>query len=120
MKIVLPIEKVNGEDLVGSSFGRTEYFMYFDSEKDETTVIDNSAAMLQGGAGIKAAQTVIDMGADIVILPQCGQNAMDLFNAANISVRKSVDRDVLHNIEKCLNNQLEALNEAHPGFHHKK
>ena len=119
MKIVLPIEKINGEDLLGSSFGRTEYFMLFDSEKDETTVIDNSAAMLQGGAGIKAAQTVIDLDADVVILPQCGQNAMDLFVAAKTTVLKSVSRDVLENIEFCLNNKLEALNDAHPGLHHK-
>ncbi len=120
MKIVLPIEKVNNEDLIGTSFGRSESFMYFDSEKDETLITVNPAAKLQGGAGIKAAQKVIDMGADIVILPQCGQNAMDLFNAANMSVKKSVDRDILSNIEKCLNNKLATLNEAHPGFHHKQ
>lgn len=118
MKIVLPIEKTNGEDLVGTSFGRTEYFMYFDSEKDETLISENKAAMQQGGAGIKAAQAVIDMNPDVVILPQCGQNAMDLFIAAKLTVLKSVSRDVLENIEKCLNNQLETLNDPHPGLHH--
>ncbi|MBN2604705.1 MAG: NifB/NifX family molybdenum-iron cluster-binding protein [Bacilli bacterium] len=118
MKIVLPIEKTSEEDLIGTSFGRTEYFMLFDSEKDETVITDNKAAMQQGGAGIKAAQTVIDMHADVVILPQCGQNAMDLFIAAKVTVLKSISRDVLENIEKCLNNQLEVLNDPHPGLHH--
>ena len=45
------------------SFGRAPYYLIYDTEKDEATFIDNSAATSTGGAGIKAAQVIVDSGA---------------------------------------------------------
>ena len=55
----------------------------------EGTFIENSAANSEGGAGIKAAQNVVDSKAEILITPRCGQNAADVLQAADIKIYKT-------------------------------
>jgi len=119
MKIAFPTENVNGQEMIGSSFGRTQNFMLYDTVSHQMSVIKNVASTLQGGAGIKAAQMIIDMKAEILLTPQCGENAIELLNQAKIIVKKSVGRDIQENINFFLDNKLNLLNDIHPGFHHK-
>lgn len=63
MKIAIPAEETTMESKVSQSFGRTYYFVVVDSETLEFEVIDNQGVSSQGGAGIKAAQAVVDSGA---------------------------------------------------------
>ena len=59
MKIAMPVDDKTMESSVCVSFGRTPYFLIYDTENKESVFLDNSAAASQGGAGIKAAQTVM-------------------------------------------------------------
>ena len=60
MKIAMPVDEKTMESSVCLSFGRTPYFLIYDTETNKSIFLDNSAATSQGGAGIKAAQTVVD------------------------------------------------------------
>ena len=66
MKIAMPVDRKSAEANIASSFGRTPYFLIYDTETKASTVLDNSAAASQGGAGIKAAQSVVDSKVDAV------------------------------------------------------
>jgi hypothetical protein len=59
------------------SFGRAPFFMLYDSETKNASFIDNNAASSQGGAGIRAAQNIVDSKADALLTPrwrgQCGR-----------------------------------------------
>lgn len=120
MKIALPIQTSENNQFIGSSFGRTAQFMIFDSVTKQTVIIENTAMGLQGGAGIRAAQILIDRQIDVLITPQCGENAEVLLKKANISLYRSNGNIIAENIELFLQNKLNPLDEIHPGLHHSR
>lgn len=91
--------------------------MLKDTETNEVIFIENTAADAQGGAGIKAAQLLVDQGVDVVLSPRLGKNAADVLEGSKIQLFKTNDKNVAANIEDYLAKQLEALTDIHPGFH---
>lgn len=117
MKIAIPVEDKSLSSNVCVSFGRTPYFLIFDTDSKNVEFLDNSAAASQGGAGIKASQALVDQKTDVIITPRCGENAADVLNSADIKVYKSVFGSAQKNIDEFLNGNLSVLTEIHPGFH---
>jgi len=117
MKIIIPLESKSLNVPVCPSFGRTPLFVLVDTEKDTEEFLDNGAAASQGGAGIKAAQMIVDQGAAAVITYRLGQNAADVLSAANVEIYKAQDETVKDNIEKFKDGKLSLLTDIHPGFH---
>jgi len=66
-------------------FGRCPCFIVVDPANEEFEVLDNQAAMMSGGAGIQAAQMVINSGAEAVITGNLGPNAADTLAAAGVN-----------------------------------
>lgn len=119
MKVVLPADNAKIESAVCVSFGRAPYFALYDTEGKGYSFFDNSGAESSGGAGIKAAQQIVDKGADILITPRCGENAADVLKASTVKIYKSTAGTIEENIQEFLKGELDALNEIHPGFHGK-
>lgn len=117
MKIAIPADDNCMEANVCQSFGRTPYFMIFDTDSKETTFLDNSAAASQGGAGIKAAQNIVDSKINVLITPRCGENAAEVIKAANIKMYKSMNDSILENMIAFSEGKLALLSEIHPGLH---
>ncbi len=117
MKIAVPTEKKDLSSSVCPSFGRAPYFLIYDSETKAHDFIVNSAAEAQGGAGIKAAQIVVDAGTEALIVPRCGKNAADVLNAAGVALLTAKDGDINENLAACTASQLKPLSDIHPGFH---
>jgi predicted Fe-Mo cluster-binding NifX family protein len=67
-------------------FGRCKYFGIYDDRAEELNFIMNPGVESIQGAGITAAQKIIDMGVSIVITGNMGPNAMKLLNASGIKV----------------------------------
>lgn len=118
MKIAIPAEEKTIDSNVCQSFGRTYYFVVADSDSLEYEVIDNKAVSSQGGAGIQAAQAIVDKGAEVVITFHCGQNAADVLKAADVRIMKAVSGTVEEMIQKYNKGELAELTEIHPGYHH--
>lgn len=117
MKIAIPTDDKAIDSNVCPSFGRTPFFLIYDTDSKESIFLDNSAAASQGGAGIKAAQTIVDQKADVLLTPRCGQNAADVINAANIKIYKTTDASVKATIDSFTDGKLSLLEEIHAGFH---
>ncbi len=117
MKIAIPVDGNSMEANVCISFGRTPYFLIFDTESKEPIFLDNSAAASQGGAGIKAAQAVVDSNVTALITPRCGENAAEVFKAANIKIYKTINDSIKDNINAFIDGKLFLLDEIHAGFH---
>lgn len=117
MKIAMPVDDKSMETTVCQSFGRTPYFLIYDTESEESVFLDNSAAASQGGAGIKAAQTIVDNGVSALLTPRCGENAAKVIDAANIKMYKTTGDSVKENIEAFKEMKLPLLENIHPGFH---
>jgi predicted Fe-Mo cluster-binding NifX family protein len=86
MLVAIPTD---GDDLSGNvdqRFGRCSRFLLVDSETREFRVLANPAAVQSGGAGVTAAQTVIDQGARAVIAGEVGPKAYDVLQRAGVKV----------------------------------
>ena len=117
MKIAIPVDEKSLDSNICISFGRTPYFLIYDPETKEQIFLDNSAAASTGGAGIKAAQTIVDNKANALLTPRCGQNAADVIKSADIKIFKTIDVSAKNNIDAFITGKLSLLDEIHPGFH---
>ena len=117
MKIIIPTDVKKQDAPVSASFGRAPWFAVFDTDVEEMQFFENSAAESQGGAGIKAAQTALDIDAKAVITPRLGQNAADVFVAANVTVYQAVEGSLQENIRSFSAGALKPLADFHPGRH---
>ena len=114
MKIAIPMDENKVDVCV--SFARAPYFMIV-SENGESEIKINPAADAQGGAGIKAAQFVVDCGADSIITVRCGENAAEVLKATDIKIYKSSAVNAMENVKMLMEGQLEELTHFHAGFH---
>ncbi len=117
MKIAIPVDEKDMGTNVCVSFGRTPYFLIYDTESKESRFLDNSAAASSGGAGIKAAQTIVDNKANALLTPRCGENAADVLKAADIEIFKTTTAPAKDNIDAFIAGKLSLLDEIHAGFH---
>jgi len=76
MKIAISSQPPGGlEVLVDPRFGRCACFTIYDSEIGNVVVIPNTATESFSGAGIQAAQLVVNSGATVVLTGNVGPNA---------------------------------------------
>ena len=120
MKIGIPCDSQKTSDPVCVSFGRTPFFLIYDTENKTKTFHENLAKNEPGGAGIKAAQSLTDLGAEAIITFRCGQNAAEVLNAAGIKLFKATEDSVAENIADFVSDRLLPLTEIHPGYHGKQ
>jgi len=117
MKIAIPVDEKNLETNVCVSFGRAPYFLIYDTETKESAFLDNSAAASTGGAGVKAAQIIVDNKVNALLVPRCGENAAEVFKAADIQLFKTTTLWAKDNIEAYMTGKLPVLDKVHAGFH---
>lgn len=117
MKIAIPVDEKSLDSNVCVSFGRTPYFLIYDVDTKESVFLDNSAAASTGGAGIKAAQTIVDNKANVLLTPRCGENAAEVLKSADIEIFKTTSASVKDNIDAFIDGKLFLLDEIHAGFH---
>ena len=117
MVLAIPVETKDMNAAVCPSFGRAPYFLLYNSEEKNSSVIDNAAASAHGGAGIKAAQTLVDNKVDALLTPRCGENAAEVLKAANIVLYKSAPGSAMENITLFAEGKLPVLEEIHAGIH---
>ncbi len=113
MKIAIPLDE-NQQD-VCITFARAPYFLF--SENGSTEILDNPAAEASGGAGLQAAQFLLDQHADVLITVRCGQNAADVFKAADLKVYQADGTDAQANLTALIEGKLARLTHFHAGFH---
>ncbi|MBN1321268.1 MAG: NifB/NifX family molybdenum-iron cluster-binding protein [Thermoleophilia bacterium] len=87
MKIAITAAGPDLSSAVDQRFGRGRYLLIVDTPERTVQVIDNQAGMNAAqGAGIQAAQSVIDSGATVLISGHCGPKAFRALKAAGIEV----------------------------------
>ncbi len=74
------------ESQVDSRFGRCFCFLVVDSETEEFTVLPNSADSMQRGAGISAAQLVVDQKVEGVIAGNFGPKAVSVLSQSGVTI----------------------------------
>lgn len=117
MRIAIPVNDRDIKSEVCPSFGRAPYYLIYETSDKTSLFLDNTAAQSAGGAGIKAAQLLIDNEVKIIIAPRYGENAAKVLVDANVIVYRNIAGSAEDNIKAYENNQLDVLADIHPGFH---
>jgi predicted outer membrane repeat protein len=119
MKIGIALMEKDIEKDINQTFARAPYFAIYNSDNKEIVFFDNSAREASGGAGIKAAQFLVDKKIDSIIAFRLGENAVQVLTKANIKLfAPREDLNAINNINLLLNNQLNNLVDIHSGYHH--
>jgi predicted Fe-Mo cluster-binding NifX family protein len=86
---MIVVVTANGADLDAPAspvFGRCPMYVFVDTDTMELEAVENPAVAAAGGAGIQAAQFVVEHGARAVVTGNVGPNAFNIFQPANVPV----------------------------------
>ena len=100
-------------------FGRCSYFIFVNSDSGEFNVVGNNAVSRAHGAGIRAAQTVVSNGANVVITGTLGPNAYPALRNAGIQILTATSgsvRDVIESYKKGFLSEIASPGPAHMGI----
>jgi len=74
------------ESQVNPRFGRTPWFIMYDTQNQAWEAFENQSVFQRGGAGISSAQFLIDQGVQVAISGAFGPNAFQALSAGNIKM----------------------------------
>ncbi|NLP43543.1 MAG: diguanylate cyclase [Peptococcaceae bacterium] len=98
-------------------FGRCDYFLIYDSEKGLQKAIRNKGQDASGGAGIAAAQQIVDEKVHVVLTGNMGPNAFNLMKEAGIKVYQCNAASCAEALELYQNEKLTELTQPGPSHH---
>ena len=84
MKIAVSSQGEHLDTPASPVFGRCPTYLFVEPETMDFDALPNPAMNQGGGAGIQAAQFVVNQGAEAVLSGNLGPNAFDVLQAANV------------------------------------
>lgn len=101
-------------------FGRCAYFVFVDSETGEVESVPNPSLSSGHGAGVAAAQFIVQHGTEAVIAGNVGPNAFQVLDASGVKVYPFDRGTVMEAVAALQAGELAALNgpsgAAHAGM----
>jgi predicted Fe-Mo cluster-binding NifX family protein len=86
MRIVITANGADLDALSSPVFGRCSAYVFVDTETMAFEAIENPAIGAPSGAGIQAAQLVVERGAQAVVTGNVGPNAFNVFQSAGVPI----------------------------------
>lgn len=86
MKTVITSQGNSASAKFDPRFGRAGWFCIIDHESGKSTFVKNEQAEATGGAGVKVAEKMVEMGAEKVISGDFGPKAKELLDKFNIQM----------------------------------
>ncbi|MGI6702825.1 MAG: NifB/NifX family molybdenum-iron cluster-binding protein [Clostridia bacterium] len=114
MKIAVSSMGKDLSSMLDVRFGRCNCFVIYDTKGEPVKAIGNKGQMSGGGAGIAAAQQIIDEDVDVVITGNMGPNAFNLFKNSDIKVYRCGSIKVETAVQLFKEGKLDELTEAGP------
>ena len=114
MKIAFSCTGERISDSLDPRFGRCSYFIIYDEKSGDSKAVENRGQHSGGGAGIAAAQQVIDEKVNVVITRNMGPNAFDLMKESGIKVYKGKQTSCQENFSLFEKSELNEIKEAGP------
>ena len=109
MKIAITSSGENLENEIDLRFGRAKGFIIYDLENNSFEFIDNVQNLeAVQGAGIQAAQNVVNKDVDAVITGHCGPKAFKVLSTSDVKVYTVGEGKISEVIEKFKNGELQA------------
>ena len=111
----------SGQDLdskIDLRFGRAFGFIIYDMDDDSYKFIDNTQNLnASQGAGIQAAQNVVNQNVDAIITGNCGPKAFKVLSSAGVKIYIGAEGTIKETIEKFKKNELQEAETANVEGH---
>lgn len=117
MKIAITSSGDNLNSQMDPRFGRCQYFVVVDPDTMDFKAIPNESAVASGGAGIQAAQTIVNVGINTLITGNMGPNAFEVLSAAGIETMTGASGTVRYALELYKSGSLLSAAGATVGAH---
>ena len=113
MKIAISANSNDIEGNIDLRFGRAKGFIIYDTETNEFNFIDNIQNLQAAqGAGIQAAQNVVNQNVEAVITGHCGPKAFRVLSTSGVKVYTIGEGKIKEVIEKFKAGELQESNDA--------
>jgi predicted Fe-Mo cluster-binding NifX family protein len=117
MKIAVSSQGEHLDAPASPVFGRCPTYLFVVPETMEFEAVPNPAMNQGGGAGIQAAQFVVNQGAEAVLSGNLGPNAFDVLQAANVPGFLVSEGTVRQAVEAYKAGQLQPMGGPNVGAH---
>jgi predicted Fe-Mo cluster-binding NifX family protein len=107
MNVAISAQGTDWNASVETHFGRARYLLTVDSETGRIAVHDNIKNLNEvQGAGIRTAQTLVNLGARVLLTGSIGPKALETLRAAGVIVYVGVTGSIAQAIEAFQADQL--------------
>jgi predicted Fe-Mo cluster-binding NifX family protein len=86
MKIAVTSKGGSMDSLLSEQFGRCQYFLIVDSATMKFEAVSNLGEQMRSGAGPKAAELIINIGAEVLLTGHVGDKAEDVLKRGGITI----------------------------------
>lgn len=86
MRIAISASGKDANAQLDPRFGRCAFFAIYDNEKKEWSFLPNRGSIEGSGAGIKAAQSLLEQNVDVILTGNLGPNASRIIGASGTKV----------------------------------
>lgn len=109
MRICISSTEQDASANADSRFGRAPYLAFYDTSSQLYGFIANPGPASAHGAGIAAAQAVVNQNANVLITGNLGPNAKAVLDAAGIAVCRTDGRSVSEEVQLYIDGKLSSL-----------
>ncbi len=109
MKIAISSTGKSLDSQIDPRFGRCQYFIFVDPETMEFEAFDNEGLMAMGGAGVQAAEFIVNKGAKALITGNLGPNAATALSSSGVKVLLVSGKTVREAVEEFKSGKLEEV-----------
>jgi len=86
MKIAVTSTGGSMDALVSEQFGRCQYFLIVDSDTMKFEAVSNLGEQMNSGAGPKAAELIINKGAEVLLTGHVGDKAEEALKRGGVKI----------------------------------
>ncbi len=114
MKIAVSAERQAVDSPLSSRLGRRLFFVIYDSTEDSVQIIPNTYVGQIPGAGINAAQRMLNFSVRVALTSNLGSNVFKILTEKEIKVFKTNSGNSAHAISQYQHNELDPIISATP------
>jgi predicted Fe-Mo cluster-binding NifX family protein len=101
MRIAVTTNEKKMDAPVEERFGRCQFFALLDTSSGDVTFVPNAGAEASSGAGVKAAQQLIDLEVELLVTGQVGPGALDILKEGEVRVESWTAGTVAETLKRC-------------------
>ena len=116
MKVAVTAQGDTLDSPVDANFGRAAYFLIVNTDDESFDVINNSANVnAMGGAGVQAAQDVIDTGVEWILTGSIGPRAFGVISSTGVKIGSGATGTVRDALKRLKEGGFDSLDQSGVG-----